>query len=184
MSPHHWLDHHKDAITAIKDILTIAGVVVGAVYFFFRVRYQRTYQQLSQVISLVPVDSDQHNVTAEITLQVTNNADCRINLLNPRFSVFPCDPYKVGNDPNGEDNFITKDELFYRNTGTLKDLTKGSMLISEYDRFSVDAKSSVVFSALVRIPMHVKLVVIEGCFGPDLTDETYKAVRFVPIKAV
>ena len=172
------LANHKDDLSLIKDVLTILGVVVAVWLYYFKIVIQRQYQRLSTRLDLQPLEVRDGIVVAQISLTVTNEAECRINLLNPRFSIRACEPYREDSNSN-----LPKDKSFEKNLGTLRRSREesSSEKRAALDRYSVDAKSDVTFTALAEIPGPIKLVAIEGQFGPDLTHEIYKVSRFFKI---
>lgn len=168
----------KDIFSIIKDLLAILGVPAAIGIYYFKVVLQRQYQRLSGKIELATVDLRENMNVSELTLNVANEAECRINISRTKFSVWACEPYRRS------DSSLIRSASFERNLGTRPAEQQDAGTKVNYDRFSVDAKSTIDLSTLIDVPRDVKLVVIEVEFSPDLTSETYKVSRFCGVNPV
>jgi hypothetical protein len=153
--------HLKEAheLTGIAhDVATCLGITMAALYFGWRVFFQKTFQRLSIDVDATPLGTgDSWSGQLAVQCTIKNQAEARVDLRGLKYCI----------ELDGK-QFRGKFESNIDRSGV--------------DSYSIDAKSIAQFCAKVDVPKDAKAVLVAVKFSPKLTNETYKTQKAVAIR--
>ncbi|WP_165073916.1 hypothetical protein [Paludisphaera rhizosphaerae] len=149
-----------DMTGVVKDIVEIIGFSAAAMYFVWRVFFQRMFQRLSVDIGLTPLGPSNGVQPRQVAVEckIENKAEVRIELEWLKYRLVWGGEPTCGDFPGNMSRHAA----------------------ASYHAIDADASSRFVAEAEIPANTHVVIVIVE--FRPRLTDNTYtfqKAVTLV-----
>lgn len=148
----------SEFVEMLANCVMMLGILVGGIYFLFRVQFQKSFQRLTFTSSLARLGNTDF---ARLEAKIRNEAEARIVLRECK--------YLAQFFEEREGRLVQVNEAYGDFEGNVRvEVERRTVMVR-----SIDARSEANFGVTFQVPPHETIVEVHLTMAPDLTSEAY-----------